>query len=105
MESPRLLPCKICGATNYMPSFGGPGICPKCDCGAFDAHTLALHNNRLTTQLARQRELLRQIADELRYYPFSCSCLIYERECTCRAGRIDKWLNSPDLELALKEKT
>lgn len=28
-------PCMICGATGYAPSFGGPMICPSCDCGNF----------------------------------------------------------------------
>lgn len=26
-------PCVRCGATNYSLSFGGPSICPACDCG------------------------------------------------------------------------
>jgi hypothetical protein len=26
-------PCQICGATEYPLSFGGPSICPACDCG------------------------------------------------------------------------
>ena len=26
-------PCVSCGATNYPLSFGGPTICPMCDCG------------------------------------------------------------------------
>ena len=26
-------PCIMCGATNYSMSFGGPSICPSCDCG------------------------------------------------------------------------
>ena len=25
--------CRICGLTFSSPSFGGPGICPSCDCG------------------------------------------------------------------------
>lgn len=28
-------PCEICGAINYLPSLGGPTICPSCDCGDF----------------------------------------------------------------------
>jgi hypothetical protein len=54
-------PCKICGAIEYSASLGGPGICPKCDCGVFDAHTLAWHNNRLSTELAALRSLVREI--------------------------------------------
>jgi hypothetical protein len=33
-------PCIICGDTNYNLSCGGPTICPKCDCGHFDAATV-----------------------------------------------------------------
>lgn len=33
-------PCVICGDTNYNLSCGGPTICPKCDCGNFDAATV-----------------------------------------------------------------
>jgi hypothetical protein len=33
-------PCVICGGTNYNLSCGGPTICPKCDCGHFDAATV-----------------------------------------------------------------
>ena len=25
--------CKICGCLYSSPSFGGPGVCPACDCG------------------------------------------------------------------------
>jgi hypothetical protein len=33
-------PCVICGGSNYELSCGGPTICPKCDCGNFDAATV-----------------------------------------------------------------
>lgn len=33
-------PCVICGGTNYELSCGGQTICPKCDCGNFDAATV-----------------------------------------------------------------
>jgi len=26
-------PCKMCGATNYVLSYGGPDVCPSCDAG------------------------------------------------------------------------
>jgi len=28
-------PCVICDATNYPLSYGGPTVCPSCDCGDF----------------------------------------------------------------------
>lgn len=37
---PQSGPCVICGDTNYGLSCGGPTICPKCDCGNFDAATV-----------------------------------------------------------------
>jgi hypothetical protein len=51
-------PCKICGATEYPLSPGGPGICPKCDCWVFDAHTLVWHNNRLSIENDALRQRL-----------------------------------------------
>ena len=30
-------PCKLCGATDYALSMGGPTICPACDCGGAEA--------------------------------------------------------------------
>lgn len=44
-------PCCICGGINYSLSMGGPTICPKCDCGHFDAATVM--------QQAKVIELLR----------------------------------------------
>ena len=33
--------CNICGKQYDNPSFGGPGVCPACDCGyAPDGHKL-----------------------------------------------------------------
>lgn len=36
----KLGPCIVCGDVGYSPSMGGPEICPKCDCGHFDAATV-----------------------------------------------------------------
>lgn len=52
-------PCVICGDTNYGLSCGGPTICPKCDCGQFDAATVvkqgkAMRKLREALELARQ---------------------------------------------------
>ncbi|MFA5025059.1 MAG: hypothetical protein WC503_00930 [Candidatus Shapirobacteria bacterium] len=51
-------PCRICGAAEYTASYGGPGICPKCDCGVFDANVMAWNNNKLSTELAALKEVL-----------------------------------------------
>lgn len=47
-------PCCICGATNYALSMGGPTICPKCDCGHFDAATVT-----------QQAKVIAQLREEL----------------------------------------
>ncbi len=41
-------PCIVCGATNYALSFGGPHLCPPCDCGIPPQVTkLKLENQKL----------------------------------------------------------
>lgn len=46
-------PCKICGAVDYLLSFGGPDICPVCDCYGCCARCKLLiqENNILKKQL------------------------------------------------------
>jgi hypothetical protein len=61
-------PCIICGDTNYNLSCGGPTICPKCDCGNFDAATvekqakiiagLRTEIERLHRELAHSKDLV-----------------------------------------------
>lgn len=54
-------PCVICGDTNYNLSCGGPTICPKCDCGNFDAATVQKQAKviaELRGELERARGLL-----------------------------------------------
>ena len=54
-------PCVICGGTNYNLSCGGPTICPKCDCGNFDAATVEKQAKviaELRGELERSRGLL-----------------------------------------------
>lgn len=86
-------PCGVCGATNYNLSVGGPGICPRCDCGPPSAKdirraehekgqaltalwclTVAIQDaiaekswdsDRLTYHLARSLELLEQLVPQL----------------------------------------
>jgi hypothetical protein len=52
-------PCQICGATGYALSFGGPGICPACDCGVDPKLAQAqLRIAELTSEVARLRTAL-----------------------------------------------
>lgn len=54
-------PCVICGDTNYSLSCGGSTICPKCDCGNFDAATVQKQAKviaGLRDELERSRGLL-----------------------------------------------
>lgn len=52
-------PCKMCGATGYPMSFGGPDICPACDCGVNPDVT------RLKRELAEARAELLRLAGDL----------------------------------------
>jgi hypothetical protein len=53
-------PCKLCGAVNYPLSFGGPDICPICDCyGCCRRCKILIEENKF---------LLKQI-DELTAHP------------------------------------
>lgn len=57
----ELGPCVICGDTGYNLSCGGPTICPKCDCGHFDAATVVKQAKviaALRQELERSRGLL-----------------------------------------------
>lgn len=47
-------PCVYCGALNYQPSIGGPGICPSCDCGNFGPDVV----QRLGNQIEAMRKRL-----------------------------------------------
>lgn len=50
-------PCVVCGGTNYHLSMGGPTICPKCDCGIFDAGTVLAQ----AKVMERQREEIERL--------------------------------------------
>lgn len=52
--------CTGCGATNYPPSMGGPGICPACDC---------LPPEKRVRQLAEENRMLRARVAELEAMP------------------------------------
>lgn len=51
-------PCVICGGTNYELSCGGSAICPKCDCGHFDAATVMLQAKEMI-RMKEENERLR----------------------------------------------
>lgn len=54
-------PCVICGARSYGVSFGGPSICPSCDCGHFGHSVVKRQGDRikeLEAQLAARTEAL-----------------------------------------------
>jgi predicted nucleic-acid-binding Zn-ribbon protein len=50
-------PCVVCGDTNYNLSCGGPAICPKCDCGNFDAATVMMQAKVITALRDELRDL------------------------------------------------
>lgn len=58
MSDPYHIPggevCKICGLTFYARSFGGPNICPSCDCGNFGQ-----------TAIQRQRDMIAALEQRL----------------------------------------
>ena len=61
-------PCAICGRTNYAMSYGGPSICPQCDCGSYNANILASYNQRLTeklSELSKERKAISDLIDKL----------------------------------------
>lgn len=54
-------PCAICGDTDYNLSCGGPSICPKCDCGHFDAATVEKQARVIADLRTRLAEALDQL--------------------------------------------
>ena len=53
--------CRMCGLPFSEPSFGGPGVCPACDCGITTADTVkrqAAKIARLTAEVERLRGLI-----------------------------------------------
>jgi hypothetical protein len=63
---PQSGPCIVCGDTNYNLSCGGPTICPKCDCGNFDAATVEKQAKiiaELRAEVASLREANKTFAD------------------------------------------
>jgi hypothetical protein len=50
-------PCEICGGINYPLSFGGPDICPSCDCGNFGIEVVR-----------KQGKEIKELRERLEYY-------------------------------------
>lgn len=62
-------PCAICGLTNYPLSFGGPTICPSCDCGDSGPYVIsrqATELRRLAAEVERLRGAMRADDERLR---------------------------------------
>lgn len=61
-------PCVVCGATNYSLSYGGPTICPACDCGASPPQAivnLSLRNTMLRNSLDKSADREKRLEDAL----------------------------------------
>lgn len=59
-------PCAACGLRNYGLSYGGPTICPACDCGNSGPSRMNAQRERiaeLEREIAALREALGQIAE------------------------------------------
>lgn len=66
-------PCCICGSTNYALSMGGPTICPKCDCGHFDAGTV-LQQAKVIERLLAALKPFAEIASRLKWDQLRDDC-------------------------------
>jgi len=62
-------PCAICGDINYSLSCGGPTICPKCDCGNFDAATVET-----------QAKVIIALREQLHYLTGTCELAMKHRD-------------------------
>jgi hypothetical protein len=84
-------PCVICGDTNYSLSCGGSTICPKCDCGNFDAATVQKQAKviaQLRFELSAERERCAKIA--ISFGEFPGSKLIKDMRVMCGNAIADK---------------
>lgn len=59
-------PCVVCGATDYQLSFGGPSICPACDCGIDPKLTeLRVKYSEALSQLTRAEQRIAGMQTEI----------------------------------------
>jgi hypothetical protein len=70
--------CVVCGDRFSSRSFGGPGICPSCDCGISPIEKmLRAENHRLQAELiaaTRERDDLKARLKEFDPDPVVCGC-------------------------------
>lgn len=59
--------CTICGLEFTEPSYGGPGICPSCDCGDFGINKI----QRQAREIIRLRGIIKQMENLQAYRPIS----------------------------------
>jgi NTP pyrophosphatase (non-canonical NTP hydrolase) len=71
-------PCQVCGCVNYAASFGGPTICPSCDCGFYGAPVVQRQGREIIA--------LREEIAALRAQPAPLG------EAVAFQSRVDPWL-------------
>ena len=84
-------PCTMCGATNYPLSFGGPGICPACDCyGVCKRCKILIAEINLLKEALKEKETLKENTSHECPYKTDCiDCDYYKALSTswvCELG-------------------
>lgn len=69
--------CKVCGLRYYRRSFGGPGICPACDCGDAGPQRLKAQRDEIERLTAERDHALARVSS---YQPYQSRCDIAEAE-------------------------
>lgn len=86
-------PCAICGLTNYPLSFGGPTICPSCDCGDSGPYVIsrqATDLRRLGAEVERLRASNHDLARERDGAKVAIDRMIQEHAATMRQALEDR---------------
>lgn len=73
--------CNICHREYSSPSFGGPGVCPACDCGI---HPDTVSVRELTAELADTKQLLDQCVLDAQFQFGRCRELDAELATRCQ---------------------